>query len=82
MNAGSSETPNIRGRQWLSVSEVAEELGMSQMTLYRLIDRGEFPAVRFGRRLTIPARVLEELAAAALARGCTVHAAEWRGGAA
>ena len=64
-------------RRWLSVAELAVELGMSQMTLYRVIAAGEFPAVRIGRRLVVPARVLEDMAAAALATGTTVDTADW-----
>ena len=55
---------------------------MSQMTLYRVIAAGEFPAVRIGRRLVVPARVLEDMAAAALATGTTVDTADWPTGAA
>jgi len=64
-------------RRWLSVAELAQELGMSQMTLYRAIAGGEFPAVRIGRRLVVPARVLEDMAAEALATGMTVDTADW-----
>jgi excisionase family DNA binding protein len=77
-----SESFSEPSRQWLSIAELAAELGMSQMTLYRAIAAGEFPAVRIGRRLVVPARVLEELSAAALATGRTVRAADWTGGAA
>ena len=55
---------------------------MSQMTLYRAIAAGEFPAVRIGRRLVVPARVLEDMAEAALSTGMTVDTAHWPGGAA
>ena len=67
-------------RRWLSVAELARELGMSQMTLYRAIAAGEFPAVRIGRRLVVPARVLDDMAAAALATGTTIDTADWRQG--
>jgi len=70
-------TPTAGDRQWLSISELAKELGMSQMTLYRVIAAGEFPAVRIGRRLFVPARVLDRLAESALATGREVSAAEW-----
>ena len=72
--------PRLGERRWLSVAELARELGMSQMTLYRVIAAGEFPAVRIGRRLVVPARVLDDMAAAALATGTTVNTAEWTGG--
>ncbi len=68
------------GSGWLSIAELARELGMSQMTLYRLIAKDELPAVRIGRRLFVPAGLLDKLAAAALASGGTVDVAEWRGG--
>jgi excisionase family DNA binding protein len=68
------------GRKWLSIADLAAELGMSQMTLYRVIAAGEFPAVRIGRRLFIPARVLDEMFEAAMASGRTVTAADWRTG--
>ena len=64
-------------RRWLSIAEMARELGMSQMTLYRVIRAGEFPAVRIGRRLFVPAQVLDQLAESALATGREVSAAEW-----
>ncbi len=65
-----------RRRSWLSIAEVASDLGMCQMTLYRAIRAGEFPAVRIGRRLVVPARVLDDMAEAALASGGTVRAAD------
>ena len=64
-------------RRWLSVAELARELGMSPMTLYRAIAAGEFPAVRIGRRIVVPARVLDDMAAAALAMGTTVDSSDW-----
>ena len=69
---------NEETREWLSIAELAMKLGMSQMTLYRVIAAGEFPAVRIGRRLFIPARVLDEMGEAALSTGRTVTAADWR----
>lgn len=65
-----------RKRSWLSIAELAAELGMSQMTLYRVIAAGEFPAVRIGRRLFVPATVLDQMGEAALATGGTVTAAD------
>ncbi len=71
----------VDGRRWLSVAEVAAELGMCQMTLYRVIKAGQFPAVRVGRRLVIPAAALDAMAAAAVASGAPVSAGDWsRGG--
>ena len=77
-----NDQPRVGEQRWLRVAELARELGMSQMPLYRVIAAGQFPAVRIGRRLVVPARGLEEMAAAALAGGTTVDTADWPGGAA
>ena len=37
-------------REWLKVPEVAEELGIPRSRAYKLIQRGELPAVRIGER--------------------------------
>ena len=37
----------------LTAGEVAEELRVSTMTVYRLIRRGELPAVRVGRNYRV-----------------------------
>ncbi|TCO45206.1 hypothetical protein EV646_109381 [Kribbella antiqua] len=52
---------------------------MAEMTLYRAIAAGEFPAVRIGRRLVIPARVLDRMGEAAISTGRVVTAAEFCG---
>ncbi|MFG1818270.1 helix-turn-helix domain-containing protein [Kribbella sp. NPDC049174] len=65
-------------RKFLSVASAAEVLGLSEMTLYRVIAAGEFPAVRVGRRLFIPSQALDDMATAAIATGGVVDAAEWR----
>jgi excisionase family DNA binding protein len=36
---------------------------MSKATLYRAIDRGDLPAIRFGRAVQIPAHVVDRLIA-------------------
>jgi excisionase family DNA binding protein len=43
-----SEVQNPRGR-FLTVAEVAAMLRVSNMTVYRLINAGELPAVRVGK---------------------------------
>lgn len=45
-NKGGNET-------WLIVAEIAEELGVSKMTVYRMIYVGELKAYRFGRAFRI-----------------------------
>lgn len=37
------------GARFLTVSEVAQALRVSNMTVYRLINAGELPALRVGR---------------------------------
>ncbi|WP_433019951.1 helix-turn-helix domain-containing protein [Kribbella sp. CA-294648] len=65
-------------RKFLSVAGAAEALGLSEMTLYRVIAANSFPAVRIGRRLFIPSQALDDLATAAIASGGVVDAADWR----
>lgn len=44
--------------QLLTAAEVADQLRVSTMTVYRLIRRGELPAVRVGRNYRVRARDL------------------------
>lgn len=65
-------------QRWLSVTEAAQQLGLSDMTLYRAIRAGEFPAVKIRGRLIVPSRALDEMGAAASAHGGrVVDAAAW-----
>ena len=59
-----------------SVAETAQMFGMSEMTLYRAIHDGEFPAIRIRGRLIIPARAIEAMIDAAV-EGGLVDAADW-----
>ena len=43
----------------LTAAEVAEQLRVSTMTIYRLIRRGDLPAVRVGRNYRVRERDLE-----------------------
>jgi excisionase family DNA binding protein len=63
--------------QFLSVSETASLLGMSEMTLYRAIAAGEFPAVRIRGRLIIPGRAIDQMIETALTDGALVDAERW-----
>jgi excisionase family DNA binding protein len=73
-----SETQAVQ-RDWLNVAEMADRLGIAEMTLYRVIAAGQFPAVRIGRRLFIPAKVLDRMSEAALSTGRVVSAADFCG---
>lgn len=44
----------------LTVSEVAEVMRVSKMTVYRLVHSGELPAIQVGRSYRVPQRALEE----------------------
>lgn len=44
-----------------SVIGAAQTLGISRASVYRLIQRGELPAVRLGWRLVIPREAIDEL---------------------
>jgi excisionase family DNA binding protein len=64
--------------QFLTVAEAALALRLSAMTLYRLLERGEFPAVRVGRRYSIPVQAVNGFAEAAMSTGQVVDTADWR----
>jgi excisionase family DNA binding protein len=46
-------------RRFLTVSEVAVALRVSNMTVYRLVSSGELPAVRIGRSVRLRADDVE-----------------------
>lgn len=64
-------------RRFYSVAEAARLFGMSEMTLYRAIHDGQFPAVRIRGRLIIPAKAIEAMVEAAVDGGRLVDAATW-----
>jgi excisionase family DNA binding protein len=52
--------------RFLSVAEAAAILKVSEVTIYRGISDGEFPAVKIRGRYVIPVKALDELEEAAL----------------
>ncbi|MFZ1382741.1 MAG: helix-turn-helix domain-containing protein [Scrofimicrobium sp.] len=46
---------------FLTVSEVAEVMRVSKMTVYRLIHAGELPAIRVGKSFRVPQSALSAL---------------------
>ncbi len=44
-----AQTESFREARFLTVNEVAQILRVSKMTVYRLINQGDLPAVRVGR---------------------------------
>lgn len=49
-----TEEKNFSDVRFLTVSEVADVMRVSKMTVYRLIHSGEMPAVQFGRSYRVP----------------------------
>lgn len=64
-------------RRFLSVAAAAGILGVSEVTLYRAIHAGEFPAVRIRGRLIVPTRVIDAMADAAVTDHAVVDASSW-----
>lgn len=44
--------------RFLTVAEVADMMRVSNMTVYRMVESGKLPAVRFGRSYRIPESAL------------------------
>ena len=61
--------------RFYSVSATARLLGMSDMTLYRAIHAGQFPAVRIRGRLIVPAKAIDAMVQIAVLSGGLVDAA-------
>jgi excisionase family DNA binding protein len=45
----------------MAVGEVARLFGCSKPTIYRRIQRGELPAIHFGKAVVVPRAKLEEM---------------------
>jgi excisionase family DNA binding protein len=56
-------------RELLTAAEVADQLRVSTMTVYRLIRSGEIPAVRVGRNYRVAAEALDQYLQAQLVNG-------------
>lgn len=63
--------------RFYSVAQVARMLGMSQMTVYRAIADGQFPAVRIRGRLIVPAKAIDDMSEVATSEQTVVDAANW-----
>ncbi len=46
--------------RFLTVAEVADEMRVSRMTVYRLVHSGEIPAVRVGKSFRVPVEALQQ----------------------
>lgn len=52
---------NFSDVRFLTVSEVAEVMRVSKMTVYRLVHSGDLPAVRFGRSYRVPESAVQQV---------------------
>ena len=52
---------NFSDVRFLTVSEVADVMRVSEMTVYRLVHSGELPAVRFGRSYRVPESAVQKV---------------------
>lgn len=55
--------------RFYTVAEVAQRAGFSEQALYAAIRAGQFPALRVGKRIRIPASALRDFAASAALAG-------------
>lgn len=63
--------------RFYSVAQVADMFGMSEMTVYRAIRDGEFPAVKIRGRLIVPAKVIDEMTNAVIAGQGIANSPNW-----
>jgi excisionase family DNA binding protein len=53
-----ASNPHVQDVQLLSVAQVARQLGISATLVYRMVERGDLPVIRFGRAIRfMPAEV-------------------------
>ena len=60
-DAGAGEGSPVTKTQFLTVAEVAALMRVSKMTVYRLVNNGELPAVRVGRSFRVHAKAVHDL---------------------
>jgi excisionase family DNA binding protein len=75
--SSNSTQPAAQGPAFYSVAETARVLGMCEMTLYRAIAAGQFPAIRIRSRVIVPVRAIQAMVDAAVGSGGLVDAATW-----
>lgn len=54
------------GSQFVTVAEVAAQMRVSKMTVYRMLHSGELPAVRVGRSFRVHKKAFDELLGSSL----------------
>lgn len=55
------DSPSGLSRKTYTVAEAAVLLGISRAKAYRCVRSGELHALQFGRRIVVPARVIDDL---------------------
>lgn len=52
---------NFANAKFMTVTEVADMMRVSRMTVYRMIHAGDLPAVRFGRSYRVPLEAVQSI---------------------
>lgn len=60
-----------------TVEEVAEQLRVSASTIYRLVNAGQFPAIRVGNSIRVPVAAVTALHAEVTRVGGLIDIADW-----
>lgn len=63
-----ADQDGVRTR-FLTVTEVADMIRVSRMTVYRWVQSGDLPAVRFGRSVRVPEQAVQVFMEQAAKRG-------------
>lgn len=71
------EKPSRQARRFQTVAEVARLFDVSEVTIYRAIHDGEFPAIKVRGRYVIPSSAVDAMEAAALSSGGVVDTGDW-----
>ena len=74
-DAVEGDAPSTARPTFYSIAATARMLGMSQMTLRRAIQDGQFPAVRIRGRVIIPAKAIDAMTDNAIDNTCLIDAA-------
>lgn len=65
------------GQRCVAVAVAARMLDIGPMTLYRAINAGQFPAIKFRDRWLVPVEAIDQLIEVALTTGAAVDIETW-----
>jgi excisionase family DNA binding protein len=51
---------SLTDARFVTVAEAADRMGVSRLTVYRLIHSGDLPAIRFGQSFRVPESAVED----------------------